>query len=116
MEDRRFKAREIVIQLANKGITLIADESERLDSYPHSKMTEEDCRHLKLYKREILDYLDSLSWSDDWGVPVGQSLNTWCPAYGHPVAWKSIYGDHLICGTCYPPASEKIVAEWIQRE
>lgn len=38
----------------------------------------------------------------------------WC-AYSdkHRTAWKSIFGSHVICATCYPPAREKVVAEWI---
>ncbi|MCC7423801.1 MAG: hypothetical protein IT428_26345 [Planctomycetaceae bacterium] len=31
----------------------------------------------------------------------------------HRMAWRSIYGPHLICEGCAPPASERVVAERI---
>jgi hypothetical protein len=27
--------------------------------------------------------------------------------------WRSVYGPHLICGTCHPPALPNLVAEWV---
>ena len=50
------------------------------------------------------------AWSDK--PPAGKS-QSWCPRYGHPRAWRSIYGEHLICETCHPPVSDSVVAEWI---
>jgi hypothetical protein len=37
----------------------------------------------------------------------------WCPLYAHRRGWRSIYGSHLICGKCHPPASEAVVDVWI---
>lgn len=37
----------------------------------------------------------------------------WCPLYRHGTAWRSVFGPHLICATCHPPARPDIVAEWI---
>lgn len=28
--------------------------------------------------------------------------------------WRSVYGPHLICGICHPPAFANVVAEWIE--
>ncbi|MEX0701297.1 MAG: hypothetical protein WD069_04310 [Planctomycetales bacterium] len=36
-----------------------------------------------------------------------------CPDRNHP-RWRSIFGPHLICGTCHPPARPEIVAEWFE--
>lgn len=27
--------------------------------------------------------------------------------------WRSIFGQHLICGVCHPPAFTHIIAEWL---
>jgi hypothetical protein len=30
--------------------------------------------------------------------------------------WRSIYGDHLICGICHPPVSPEVFREWVHEE
>ena len=55
-------------------------------------------------------------WIFDWCIdPKPKRPQPWCP-YKHPRAWRSVYGPHLICGTCHPPASESVVAEWLNRK
>jgi hypothetical protein len=114
--NRRVKAVGIVIELANEGITLKTDDDRNLMYYPKSQLTANQREQTQLYKKEIIDYLNSLSWSDDWDKTNEKTISIWCLAYDHSRGWRSIYGDHLICGTCYSPVSEKVVAEWIQRE
>lgn len=116
MSNRRLKALEIVIELAQSGVTLITNHDQQLMFHPQSGVTEKQCNQLKLYKRDILNYLDSLLLSDDWEETNIKTVNKWCPAYDHSKGWRSVYGDHLMCGTCYPPVSDQVVAEWIQRE
>ena len=51
-------------------------------------------------------------WLDDVFKPKPDPT-PWCPRYRHSRAWRSIFGDHLICATCHPPLFENLVAEWI---
>jgi hypothetical protein len=30
--------------------------------------------------------------------------------------WRSIYGDHLICGICHPPATPGVFREWVHEK
>ena len=48
------------------------------------------------------------SGSHRWNRPA----NDWCP-YGHPSGWVSVFGPHVICATCHPPARPEIVARRI---
>jgi len=38
----------------------------------------------------------------------------WCQYRSHWHGWRSIYGPHLICATCHPPAIPGVVAEWLE--
>ena len=39
----------------------------------------------------------------------------WCERYHHPRGWRSIHGS-VVCGTCHPPATPGLVAEWIDSD
>jgi hypothetical protein len=61
---------------------------------------------------------DSSDSDYGWAFDCSPSPKTkkplpWCPRFQHPRAWRSIYGAHLICATCHPPAVESVIAEWI---
>lgn len=57
--------------------------------------------------------IDDATWDF---MPVTSVATPWCPVYHHPRMWRSIYGDHLICATCHPPATPEIVAEYLTFE
>lgn len=37
----------------------------------------------------------------------------WCCYPEHRRGWRSIYGPHVVCATCHPPAANSLVAEWL---
>ena len=58
----------------------------------------------------------SADGSPDWKwFPLFQRAEplTTCHCCGQHRWWRSIYGPHLICGVCHPPAFANVVAEWI---
>jgi TubC N-terminal docking domain len=111
---RRRKAWEIIDHLEQLGVLLECPGWRRLRYSPKSAVSPEWMKLIKEYKPEIIQLIDPVSW-EDW-KPKETDRDRWCTRYQHPRAWKSIYGDHLICGTCCPPVSNNVVAEWIQRE
>jgi hypothetical protein len=43
----------------------------------------------------------------------GTPARVWCPIYRHRTAWRSVFGPHLICAACHPPAIPRVVAKWL---
>jgi hypothetical protein len=40
--------------------------------------------------------------------PIGQV----CRCHKEQLWWRSIYGEHLICGICHPPVSPGVMKNW----
>ncbi|REJ90643.1 MAG: hypothetical protein DWQ34_16930 [Planctomycetota bacterium] len=128
-----MSAGELLLDLGRLGIRLESD-GERLRYFPRSAVTPDLIGRLKAHKGDLLAILarrdteaekpaerpavatcaiDDATWDF---VPVASVSTPWCPVYRHPRAWRSIYGDHLICATCHPPATPEIVAEYLTFE
>jgi hypothetical protein len=45
---------------------------------------------------------------DAYPGPIGQV----CRCHNEQRWWRSIYGDHLICGICHPPVSPGVMKNW----
>lgn len=43
---------------------------------------------------------------------IANRVRAYCPYPTHPRAWRSIHGA-IVCATCHAPASDDLVAEWI---
>ena len=46
---------------------------------------------------------------DTQSKPIGPV----CRCHKEQRWWRSIYGDHLICGVCHPPVSPNVLSEWV---
>lgn len=123
----------LLAECRQRGLTLTAEEG-RLLVRPAGQADDELLARLQAWKAELLVLLaaasdaeldrddESLDPPTDWDAanpsPEPRSFSRawpwtrkpWCD-YGHPTAWRSIYGSHLICETCHPPATEEAVAE-----
>ena len=53
-------------------------------------------------------------WIHDAFEPPPKSDVPCCRCHKEQRWWQSIYGDHLICGICHPPATARALSEWIQ--
>ena len=93
--------------------TALADEARDRGDIPALRQALSDME--RIAKQQVADFrpLVVYDWDDEPVTKPEPDTTPWCPRYKHPRAWRSIYGDHLICATCHPPVSETRVAEWI---
>lgn len=69
---------------------------------------------IRSHKAEIVRTLSPQSqpgWREPFKV---HPPPPWCGYPRHLHGWRSIYGPHVICATCHPPAVPEIVAEWLE--
>lgn len=121
---------ELLQQLEIRGI-LIRVTGERLRAGPRSALTPEITGALREHKEAVVRrYSMRGNGNESQKQPgfrrfvtshptinrpsVAAASTEWCPRYGHARAWRSIYGQHVICAVCHPPAVAEIVAEWLE--
>ena len=94
-------AETLIADLRGRGVTLVPD-GEYLRCRPKSALTPEDLEILKAHKAKVLATLRTEA-----------SPKLVCYACRERHFWRSIHGV-VICGTCHPPASPDLVAEWLE--
>ena len=94
----------LIADLRSKGVTLIAD-GDRLRCRPRSALTSNDLAVLRSNKPAVLAELRAETH------PATKKVI--CYACKTSSFWRSIHGP-LVCGHCHPPASPKLVEEWIE--
>ena len=116
--------------LSRLGIRLEA-HGDRLRYCPKSCVTPALAARMKAHKHDLLAHLRGESVEAEPGSPAAPDIDVeaihrwldnqvvpqnpqWCPRYGHLRGWRSIYGPHLICAICSPPAFSDIVEEYVE--
>lgn len=122
-------AAALLAECRQRGLTLAA-EGDRLLVRPADLADDERVERLQRWKSDLLRLIAARAIGRGGTAPVDPpddrdsrrprevaggstwpwTRNAWC-AYGHPTAWRSIHGPHLVCETCHPPATEAAVAE-----
>lgn len=98
---------EVLAECSNRGITFTVHAGS-LRGYPVEAIDNPLLAALRKHRRAIIARLTGPSLRRHRWTP-----NEWCH-YGHPEGWRSIFGPHLICAVCHPPAREEAVAERIR--
>lgn len=99
-----------VLEICSSLGVVLAPNGDRLRIYPAAAVDESLLAGIRHHKQSLLARLtgaDSARRSRGRWTP-----NAWCQ-YGHPQGWRSIFGPHLICRVCHPPATESAVAELV---
>ena len=96
-------AERLIADLRSRGVDLVAD-GNWLRCRPRSALTECDLATLREIKPAVLARLRT----EDATTPA----NVVCYSCKTSSFWRSIRGP-LVCGLCHPPASPKLVEEWI---
>jgi len=55
-------------------------------------------------------------WITEAFATPPKSAEPRCRCHEEQRWWRSIFGDHLICGICHPPAVPEVVKEWYKNE
>lgn len=108
----------LLSELERRGVRLQTDGS-RVGFSPAGAVTPDLRQAIREHKPALLKLLspptgDSTFDDAPLGPPVADPFDEppeRLPC-GHSQQWRSIYGPHLICATCHPPASPDFVAEW----
>ena len=93
----------LISELRNRGVSLIPD-GDRLRCRPRSVLTDQDLELLRAHKAAVLAAL-----AGDDKPPTRRLV---CFACHDRRFWRSIHGV-VVCGNCHPPASERLVREWL---
>ncbi len=96
-------AERVIADLRARGVALVAD-GNWLRCRPRSALTEGDLATLREIKPAVLARLRK--------ERIGSRAKVVCYACKTSNFWRSIHGP-LVCGHCHPPASPKLVREWI---
>ncbi|MFQ5735054.1 MAG: hypothetical protein ACE5KM_24230 [Planctomycetaceae bacterium] len=124
--------------LTRAGIHLEA-HGDRLRFHPRSAMTPDLIDRIKAHKNELLAILRpdddpdapqtvpvivNTTAYDKYDRPIeaftgkrqsGQSPSQLrCRCHEEQRWWRSVFGPHVICGVCHPPATPGVVLEWLQ--
>jgi hypothetical protein len=135
-------AMQLMADLARLGIRLKA-KGDRLRYSPRSAVTPDLANRMKAHKGELLAMQRSTEVPAPLAEIVEKSISadgTWhfdhttnddddridatlatplkpaeprCCCHKKQRWWRSIYGDHLICGICHPPATSGVLREWM---
>jgi len=99
------------------GLTEIADSADSTAATPESDASPvETVECVELLQGPGADdaHTSHASQEPDLGLAAsGPEPRAPCHSCGGTRFWRSIYGD-VSCGTCHPPGSEGIVAEWLE--
>ena len=116
----------IVESLRSAGIRLTPD-GDQLRLYPQSSITIKQIEQVRQHKPDILKLLQdeqtrrakdfvqpdsaTFDWIADWLDSSQQNPGLVCRCHQEQKWWRSVYGDHLICTICHPPAYPGVVAD-----
>ena len=125
-----MSAARLMTDLAQLGIRIEA-HGDRLRYSPRSALTPDLADRMKVHKAELLAILrpegdshtpaiearpteqspaDKYDWVDE---PSTAPPKPHCRCHREQRWWRSIYGDHLICQICHPPATPGAVASQV---
>ena len=125
--------KQLMADLTQAGIRLKA-EGERLRYFPRTAMTPNLADRVKAHKPELLAALamkderqqahaqqegkeDEDKFIEVYSLPQipteTSELSRRCWNHQDQRWWRSIYGDHLICGICCPPTVPGVLREWV---
>ena len=111
---------QLLLDLAARGIRLEAS-GDRLRFHPRSAVTPELIERLRDHKESLLAVLRGQEQSTLVGASAKGDADratpgfewrespTTCSCHEPQRFWRSIFGPHLICGICHPPATSDIV-------
>jgi hypothetical protein len=57
---------------------------------------------------------DKYDWIDKSSTAPPKPSRPHCRCHKEQRWWRSIHGDHLICGICHPPAASEAFTEWVR--
>jgi hypothetical protein len=97
--ERLAEAEQLVAQLIARGHQLDPARKAKLESFRLFARIE------KIFPGAKLRY-------DIAPLPPPPAKDPSCPVCGRRVRWVSIHGIS-VCGRCHPPASQELVARWI---
>lgn len=95
---------------------LLAHKSELLTTHtPQPPLTATEFIYDRIPNSVIDDMVEhtmNIDGKTDWKTFPNSPLPE-CHCCRERRWWRSIFGQHLICGVCHPPSRNNVVAEWI---
>ncbi len=130
-----MSAARLMTDLAQLGIRIEA-HGDRLRYSPRSALTPDLADRMKVHKAELLAILwpegaphtpaiepsiearpteqspaDKYDWIDKSFTAPPKPPRPHCRCHREQRWWRSIHGDHLICGICHPPATPDVMED-----